>query len=897
MRDGLVQVSINSDPIAAQTFNRPRGEQDWPPPRSAPLVMSLNDTHVFVSGGFVERGGRGIEYLTDWWLYNVPESKWVRGDQPMAAGRASHRGVFVGDRYIVQSGGWTRIAASPFLEYVDLLTGRVSVLSIPRSANDPAPAPTPTLTMHNSLLVRNQLILFGGYAEFNQTLPALRHNTDLFIAQIDTRPNDPAAPIRGLWLTAYIPASANDSAGDSTGEQSTGVLAPGGHSKLSIALISGAVSACVVFLIFGLLFAFAYARRRDTLSAVFGRRNRPNRRPSTRSKPSFSPIPIRPHVSRAPAVSSSRANPSVSTHHDAPSRPPRPSSEYSSFTSLPGRIMEPTTHLLDDLRQYRDLTTGAELNSDWASAHASRRIAEERVVSVVESEVSRISSWDAGDSNGIAMANVDGEDPSDPTNSPPSVLQQLVRQYQISSRGSTGAASAQSQARTPSKSPRLLTVPSLSFTTPTKSSSPRPPSTSPHLHQRLKTTSTHQSTPSSLFDSPLSPIQPHPSRRLPSTLLTARHASNSLAPLSAPRSTASNSSLCADTGRRPSQSPRLSRARTSRVAHDQRHHPLHPVSIATASDSSPSADASPRLIPSESLPRASQPRSTSVPADILAAVMFTTNPKLQPPPADGVGSPLSTRANLELAETRRQTQRPSQLRPISAITSGSSATVPIPRASSSESRSQTSNDRASLVDVSNANSRTVHTSTRSYEAYDLDQDKDLADHHAAAAADSTLPSYILARSVSDSARASSAAPDDPNATHNDKEDDNVVISAGTILHINPAATAPVVSAPPALRLAPPLHLRPIMDESIATTVGRGTGQHTGYLTVSLSSVADVSFPPPAARSASILTTTDQVLLSRSTGFDGTLTGTFRQGMDDSGAELDRSVRTSREVFQ
>ncbi|KAI9187656.1 hypothetical protein H9P43_002047 [Blastocladiella emersonii ATCC 22665] len=196
--DGVVTSEMRvlslDDPIRVSNVTYARGSP-VPRPRTSALLLQLNATHLFVSGG-----NQGNEVpMDDWWLFDIDKKAWTPGAQRMKRARFSHRAVLYDNRYVVQSGGWMDSSAGPFLECVDLVTGTVS--AVESSSATASPWAPSLMTRHNVILAGSQLLMFGGFAEWNASLPTLQHNTRMYVGKLS--PPTPNAPLSIDWLPEY----------------------------------------------------------------------------------------------------------------------------------------------------------------------------------------------------------------------------------------------------------------------------------------------------------------------------------------------------------------------------------------------------------------------------------------------------------------------------------------------------------------------------------------------------------------------------------------------------------------------------------------------------------------------------------------------------------------------
>ncbi|KAI9172886.1 hypothetical protein H9P43_007017 [Blastocladiella emersonii ATCC 22665] len=192
----------------------------WPSPRKMGLVLRLNSTHVFYSGGFTGENSA----LDDWWTRDTRARpvKWVQGKEKMRVARFGHRGVFVDNRFVILSGGFSSTAPSSLLECIDLHTGRVTAVTTIASPNTP-PA---YLAWHSAVLAgRDQLLLFGGFLEWDVNNNEPRHNRRMYVAKLRMDAASADAPISVTWASQFDGIKTNTTAASFAAEPP--VLVPG----------------------------------------------------------------------------------------------------------------------------------------------------------------------------------------------------------------------------------------------------------------------------------------------------------------------------------------------------------------------------------------------------------------------------------------------------------------------------------------------------------------------------------------------------------------------------------------------------------------------------------------------------------------------------------------------
>ncbi|KAI9172887.1 hypothetical protein H9P43_007018 [Blastocladiella emersonii ATCC 22665] len=160
-----------------------------PSARLAGLLLRLNSTHLFYSGGYIGEDNR----LNDWWTKDLKTNKWVQGQGKMKLGRYAHSGVYVDNRFVLISGGQKAGGEAILLECIDLHTGRVSAVQSTLAATEsgtPSTMPPKQLMWHSSALAgRDQLLLLGGYIDYDTRSKNITHNTRLYVGKLDIKPD------------------------------------------------------------------------------------------------------------------------------------------------------------------------------------------------------------------------------------------------------------------------------------------------------------------------------------------------------------------------------------------------------------------------------------------------------------------------------------------------------------------------------------------------------------------------------------------------------------------------------------------------------------------------------------------------------------------------------------
>ncbi|KAJ3349115.1 hypothetical protein GGF32_005791 [Allomyces javanicus] len=105
-----------------------------PSARQLATMGRLNETHQFLSGGFVAPE----EDLGDQWLLETKSLAWTRLSANMARARYWHRTVVYKNQYVIHVGGLMETKPYALVEYTDLSTGRAQVGTIINAANGPA---------------------------------------------------------------------------------------------------------------------------------------------------------------------------------------------------------------------------------------------------------------------------------------------------------------------------------------------------------------------------------------------------------------------------------------------------------------------------------------------------------------------------------------------------------------------------------------------------------------------------------------------------------------------------------------------------------------------------------------------------------------------------------------
>ncbi|KAJ3361678.1 hypothetical protein GGF31_002056 [Allomyces arbusculus] len=187
--DRLVRVTIQDGSIGEVPHSDP-----WPAPRADAVLVPLNQTHLFLSGGRGE-DGRGMR---DWWVFDTGRMKWTQGSPRMAQGRFGHRAVVYGERFVIQVGGWFDSEPSALIECLDLETGTTTLLP---NARDEQLGPA-SLAGHNLLIAGDQLVVLGGYAAWNHSsTPSPTPNTRAYIARLST--SDSKSAVSLTWRDQY----------------------------------------------------------------------------------------------------------------------------------------------------------------------------------------------------------------------------------------------------------------------------------------------------------------------------------------------------------------------------------------------------------------------------------------------------------------------------------------------------------------------------------------------------------------------------------------------------------------------------------------------------------------------------------------------------------------------
>ncbi|ORZ35992.1 hypothetical protein BCR44DRAFT_59824 [Catenaria anguillulae PL171] len=197
--DELRRVSMLDGSVTVEVLPKRGGGSEWPAARASALVLPINDTHLMLSGG-VGVGRRGLK---DWWVYEIGKGVWSKGSSELTAARYSHRAVLYDERHVIQSGGWLDNASAPLLESIDLFTGTVTPIVTqltPGEADESLAAKH--LTRHNTVLAGDQLLMYGGYAEYNDSLPVFKHNRRLYVASLAS---SSANGLTATWQSAYRP--------------------------------------------------------------------------------------------------------------------------------------------------------------------------------------------------------------------------------------------------------------------------------------------------------------------------------------------------------------------------------------------------------------------------------------------------------------------------------------------------------------------------------------------------------------------------------------------------------------------------------------------------------------------------------------------------------------------
>ncbi|KNE68622.1 hypothetical protein AMAG_12790 [Allomyces macrogynus ATCC 38327] len=166
----------------------------WPAPRADAVLVPLNQTHLFLSGGRGE-DGRGMR---DWWVFDTGRMRWTQGSPRMAQGRFGHSAVVYDERFVIQVGGWFDSDPSALIECLDLETGTTTLLP---NARDEQLGPA-YLAGHNVLIAGDQLVMLGGYAAWNHSsTPPPTPNTRAYIARLST--SDSKSSVSLTWRDQY----------------------------------------------------------------------------------------------------------------------------------------------------------------------------------------------------------------------------------------------------------------------------------------------------------------------------------------------------------------------------------------------------------------------------------------------------------------------------------------------------------------------------------------------------------------------------------------------------------------------------------------------------------------------------------------------------------------------
>ncbi|KAJ3349736.1 hypothetical protein GGF32_005309 [Allomyces javanicus] len=187
--DRLVRVTIQGGEIGQVPRSDP-----WPAPRADAVLVPLNQTHLFLSGG---RGESGVG-MRDWWVFDTGRMRWTQGSPRMAQGRFGHRAVVYDERFVIQVGGWFEAEPSALIECLDLETGTMTLLP---NARDEQLGPA-YLAGHNVLIAGDQLVVLGGYAAWNHSsTPTPTPNSRAYIARLST--SDSKTSISLTWRDQY----------------------------------------------------------------------------------------------------------------------------------------------------------------------------------------------------------------------------------------------------------------------------------------------------------------------------------------------------------------------------------------------------------------------------------------------------------------------------------------------------------------------------------------------------------------------------------------------------------------------------------------------------------------------------------------------------------------------
>jgi hypothetical protein len=132
--------------------------RSWPPERMWASLITLNETHLYLSGGL----GTGQRPLTDRWVFNRVNQTWSVFNVGLPEGRWAHAVHLYRNRFLIHIGGYFRQAPKSWITIFDLVTG--TVLNKTMKSDDHAPA---YIAEHHSVLTKDQVVCFKISLDFD----------------------------------------------------------------------------------------------------------------------------------------------------------------------------------------------------------------------------------------------------------------------------------------------------------------------------------------------------------------------------------------------------------------------------------------------------------------------------------------------------------------------------------------------------------------------------------------------------------------------------------------------------------------------------------------------------------------------------------------------------------